>query len=361
MGLEPRHGVGGDGGGGAVAGGVQGVAQGADDQAAHQGRVAEPDLGLGGVDVDVHVQRVDVQEQDGGRVPVPRQKVGIGAAQGPLQQPVLHRAAVDEQILMRRIAARIGGQAGVARQAHPVPRLIDQQGVGLEVATQQGRQPFQPALVAGVFGGQAKRDLAVQRQGEGDGLVRHGLAFDLLRNGHGLGPFGLHELEPGGGGVEEVAHLDPRAVRAGEGGGGQGTGRAALDLDDPGFGLVTRPGGDRQAGDRADGGQGLAPEAQGVDAQQVHVAGVVGFQLGCGVALDGQGQFVFRDALAVVGDQDARQAPAVGLDLDIAPARVQGVLDQFLDGAGRPLDHLAGGDAVDGFGGEAADGHVHPR
>ena len=294
-------------------------------------------------------------------MPVARQEVGVGAAQGPLQQPVLHRAAVDEQILMRRIAARIGGQARIARQTHAVPLLIDQERVGLEVAAQEGGQAAQPAFVARMFGGQAQGDLAVQRQGEGDGLVRHGLALDLFRDGHGLGPLGLHELEPGGGGVEEVAHLDPRAVRTGEGGGDQGAGLAALDRDGPGVGLVTRSGGDRQAGDRAYGGQGLAPEAQGVDAQQVHVAGVVRLQLGRGVAFDGQRQFVLRNALAVVGDQDARQAAAVGLDLDVATAGVQGVLDQFLDGAGRPLDHLAGGDAVDGFGGKAADGHEQAK
>ena len=33
------------------------------------------------------------------------------------------------------------------------------------------------------------------------------------------------------------------------------------------------------------------------------------------------------------------------------------VLDQFLDDARRPFDHLAGGDAVDDLFGELADGH----
>jgi DNA mismatch repair protein MutL len=39
-------------------------------------------------------------------------------------------------------------------------------------------------------------------------------------------------------------------------------------------------------------------------------------------------------------------------------ARVDGVVDQLLDGAGRALDHLAGGDAVDGLGRQAADRHL---
>ncbi len=38
-------------------------------------------------------------------------------------------------------------------------------------------------------------------------------------------------------------------------------------------------------------------------------------------------------------------------------AGVERVLDQLLDHAARPLDHLAGGDAVDGLGAELADGH----
>jgi hypothetical protein len=68
---------------------------------------------------------------------------------------------------------------------------------------------------------------------------------------------------------------------------------------------------------------------------------------------------------AVVGHQDAGQAAAVGLDLDPGRAGVDGVVDQLLDGAGRPFDHLAGGDAVDGLGRQAADRHrgtfVGPR
>ena len=53
----------------------------------------------------------------------------------------------------------------------------------------------------------------------------------------------------------------------------------------------------------------------------------------------------------------ARTACAMRLDLDPRGPGVQGVLDQLLDGAGRALDHLAGGDAVDGLGGQAADRH----
>ena len=52
-----------------------------------------------------------------------------------------------------------------------------------------------------------------------------------------------------------------------------------------------------------------------------------------------------------------RDATRGGHDLDPAGARVDGVLDQLLDDARRPLDHLAGGDAVDHVLAEAADRH----
>jgi hypothetical protein len=290
-------------------------------------------------------------------MPVAGQEVGIGRAQGALQQAVAHRAAVDEQVLVGGVAAVVGGQADEARQAHAIAGLVDLQGVVVEVAAQHGRQAGEAPLRAGVLGRQADDAAAVDVQGEADALVGHGLALDLLGDRQGLGALGLHELQARGGGVEQVAHLDPRPVVAGEGGGGYVADGAALDQDRPGVAGALGARGDRQAGHRADRGQGLAPEAHGVDAQQVPQAVLVGGQLGGGVALDGHRQLVGGQAAAVVGHQDAGQAAAVGLDLDPRGAGVDGVVDQLLDGAGRPLDHLAGGDAVDGLGRKAADRH----
>ena len=77
------------------------------------------------------------------------------------------------------------------------------------------------------------------------------------------------------------------------------------------------------------------------------------------MALDRQREVVARHAGAVVGDPDQAAAAAVGDDLDPGRAGVERVLDQLLDHARRPLDHLAGGDAVDGGFAELADGHGH--
>ena len=48
-----------------------------------------------------------------------------------------------------------------------------------------------------------------------------------------------------------------------------------------------------------------------------------------------------RHAAAVVGDRDQGRAAAENLDAHRARARVERVLDQLLDGGGRPLDDFA--------------------
>ena len=64
-----------------------------------------------------------------------------------------------------------------------------------------------------------------------------------------------------------------------------------------------------------------------------------------------------RHAGTVVADAD--EAPPARLDHHFDGVRpgIQRVLDQLLDGRGRPLNHLAGGDAVDENGIEPANGH----
>ena len=52
-----------------------------------------------------------------------------------------------------------------------------------------------------------------------------------------------------------------------------------------------------------------------------------------------------------------RPPPSVTTSM-LRRAGVERVLDQFLDDARRPLDHLAGGDAVDDAFGQLADGHL---
>ncbi len=169
------------------------------------------------------------------------QIVRIGRAQGALEKPVAHGPAVDEQILMRRIAPVVGRQAREPGQPHAVAQLVDLQRILVELPAQDGRQPRQPPLRPMGLSGQAQHPAAVQVQGEGHRLMGHGLALDLLGDGHGFGPLGLHELQPRRGGVEEVAHLDPRPMGAGKGGGRRLAHGPALDQQRKGVGRAARP------------------------------------------------------------------------------------------------------------------------
>jgi len=75
------------------------------------------------------------------------------------------------------------------------------------------------------------------------------------------------------------------------------------------------------------------------------------------MALDGERQLLGRDAAAVVRDLDQPEAALADGHADAGRARVERVLEQFLDHRDRPLDRLAGGDLSDGVGVEQVDGH----
>ena len=104
--------------------------------------------------------------------------------------------------------------------------------------------------------------------------------------------------------------------------------------------------------DGADGRQCLAAEAERRDVEEV-----VAVELRRGVALDAKREVGRVHAVAVIGDADERKSAIDRDDLDLARAGVDGVLDQLLDHARRPLHHLAGGDAVHGLRAQLADRH----
>ena len=65
------------------------------------------------------------------------------------------------------------------------------------------------------------------------------------------------------------------------------------------------------------------------------------------MALEREAHLVRRHPAAVVGDLDQLEPAGVKPDGDLVRAGVERILDQFLERARRPLDHLAGGDAID--------------
>ncbi len=222
--------------------------------------------------------------------------------------------------------------------------------IGAEFVAQDVGQPGKLSGRAGQRGGPG--DGRALFAGEREGHVRpaHGEPAHDLADVLAFGAVALEEFQPRRRGVEQVAHLDPRAFA--ERGGLHGGFVAAVDGDHPGMRLAPVTRRDRKPRHRADRRQRLAAETERLDVEQV----VVG-ELRGGVALDRQRKVVARHAGAVVGDADQAAAAAVGDDLDLGRAGVERVLDQFLDHARGPLDHLAGGDAVDGGFAELADGH----
>ena len=290
-------------------------------------------------------------------MPIAGEKIGVGRPQGAVQQPIAHRPAVHEQILMGGVPTIVGGEAGIARQPDAFPLVIDRQGVGCELPAQNGGQARKPTLRSWRLGDEPKNAASVEIEREAHRLAGHGGAFDLLRDRHGLGARRLHELQSGRRGVKEIAHLDAGAVRSGEGGRRDRAHGAALNGDGMALVQALAARGDVQARDCADRGQGLPAKTERGDAQKVEDAVRAGTELRGRMALYGQRQLIGRQTRPVISHQDARQASAVRLDLQLGGPGVEGVLHQLLHRAGRTLHHLAGGDAVHEIQGQAVNGH----
>jgi hypothetical protein len=317
----------------------QRLADRADDQAAHQPRITEAHVGLGGMDVDVDQPRIERQEQRRDRVAVARQDVGIGGADRRGDLAVAHGPAVDIGELHQRVGAGEGGDRHLAAEVHALAQGVERQRVLRELLAQNLRQTAQPAVLVVGLGGQVEPRAVRAREREADGGKGDRDALDDVGDGGGFRALALHELQPDGRGVEEVAHLDLRAAIGG--GRPQRRDPAALHRDLHRLVGLRRARTEGEPRDGADRGQGLATEAERAD-----VVDVVR-QLGGAVARDRERQFARRDAGAVVDDADQVQPAARGRDLDAGGAGVERVLDEFLHDARRPFDDLARGDLVD--------------
>jgi hypothetical protein len=109
---------------------------------------------------------------------------------------------------------------------------------------------------------------------------------------------------------------------------------------------------DVEPGHRADGGQGLAAEAERRDGAEIARSELRG-----GVPLDGEVEVLPIHPDAVVDDADQAASARLHRDGDRAGSGIERILDQFLDDRSGTLDHLARGDAVDEHGIETAHGH----
>ena len=75
------------------------------------------------------------------------------------------------------------------------------------------------------------------------------------------------------------------------------------------------------------------------------------------MSLDGQGQLVRGNALAIIRDANEITPTSGDLDVDPPGTRIEGVLKNFLDDTRRSLDDFAGGDLIHDCGCKASNGH----
>ena len=322
----------------------------ADDEAAHEARIAKAHLGLGRVHVDVDLARFAFDEEGDDRVPVGGQEIEVGPAQRAGERLVAHGAAVDEDELLARVRTAIGRQADPAQELDAVAARIEFERICGEVVAQRLAQPLGAARFARAASRPVKARADVAREREARLGRGHRQPLDDVGYGYRLGPVGFQELEPRRRRGEEIARLDPRARRC-----GAGLDRAldpVLDDDLQGRRRAAHAGADLEPRHGGDRGQRLAAEAEGRDGHEIAVG-----DFRRRVPLDAEGEIGFVHAAPVVGDAD-EPAPA-RLDRDLDPFRpgVERVLDQFLHRRGRPLDHFARGDAVDEQGIETANRH----
>ena len=274
---------------------------------------------------------------------IARQHIGIGAAHGAHQQAVLHRAAIDEEVLVIGHAPVESRQAGNACQPRRPARHIDGNAIFGQFARNDagdaGRQ-FLPRL-------DGKGAAAVMVQREAHLRPGHGQAADNIQAGGIFGPRRTQELAPRRYLAEQVLHPDAGAGRKRSG--ALFRHYAMVHHAAPAFAGRARAAFDGQPCDRGDGRQRLAPEAQ-----SHHAFDMIVGQLGRGVPFQRQCHVGRRHAAAVVRNLDQGKATFGQPDSDVGGSGIQRVLDQFLQRGGGPFHHLAGGDAVDEIVGKAA-------
>jgi hypothetical protein len=120
---------------------------------------------------------------------------------------------------------------------------------------------------------------------------------------------------------------------------------ASFDPDFHSRALSVPPADHLHPGNGADGREGLSPEAEGAEGEEI----LRGLDLAGGIALHRQEGFFRGHSLPVIGHPD--QLPPSGLDFhfDRTASCVQGVLQQLFHHRGRSFHDFAGGDLGDEF------------
>ena len=317
-----------------AAGGGKGIAHRTVDRVEDIALPGKTDLGLGGVDVDVHQLGGQCEHEDTAGELALHESSLVGVFHGGHHGTVFDVAAVDIEILRPA-----GGTAGPGRRdqaGHPIdPQLsLHRQQVPGKVPAHRGVHRADQLAVAGGD----ELQLALPLEPEGDLRVGEGGMQHHVGHKGALAGILFEELHPGGSVVEQVPHRDGGAHRA-------GAGLHALLLPacnavEAGVLVGLGAGEDLHPGHAGDGGQRLPPEAQGVDAVQI----LRRLDLAGGMADESLVDVLGLDAGAVVHDLQQLNAAAADGQRDLGRACVDGVFQQFFRHRGGAFHHLARGD-----------------
>ena len=272
-----------------------------------------------------------------------RHGIAVGDAHDARQRSVLHRSSVDEEELLGRAIAVMGGKGTEGLQTHALLLRDDGEGVFQEEVAHHLRDAF--------FGGVEREGLVACGQEEFSFLVVEAFelhigigkrdAFYLCEYESVFVRVAAEESQSCGGCEEEVLHLDVGAL-----GVDAGFGIGDLSCFDEDFGGVScfRAAFDERSADRRDCSQGFAAKAEGVDVQKI----VFGQLRGC-VSFDGESQAFFIHAATVVLNAQQRLAAVSDGDAHAGGLSVERVFDKLLDGGGGSFQHLTSSDAIDDF------------
>ena len=299
--------------------------------------VLESDFQFCRMNVDVDQIRGHLQTDKSDRGTAGQQQAAIGFAQRMLQRPVADVPAVQEQVLHAVVGPavvrirHVSGQADLAVVAgHRNQGLAD-------LAAEERQDAFPPA----VHRRQIVDRTVVVLQREMDLRMDQGNADKRFRDVSHFGLGGAEELAPHRRIEKQLPDFDDRPHGTSAGHDRPGLAAADLQLGSGLFG--TRAAADQELADFGNRRQRLAAKAKRPNVEQVVGAG----DLAGRMAGHGQHQLVGLDPAAIVGHAHQFRAAFFHRHVDPPGSRVDRVLHQLLDDAGRTFNDLAGGDLVD--------------
>ena len=313
---------------------VERAAQPADDHPAHKLRIAEPHFSFRRMDVHIDLARRQIEEERDDRMAIARQQIGIGAAQCPDEQPVLHRTAVDKQILMVGDAAVVGGQADHAAEPDLAALDIDPDAVCRQVALGQCRDTAETILAAL----HVEHAAPVMLDRKAHVCTRHRQTLHDIETGGIFAACAAQKLAPGRHAREQILDHHPRALC--ERRRSFGDEAAIIDHTAPpvragNAAFECQP---RNAGDRR---QGFAAKAH-----RRHILDRIGRQFRGRMALERERHVGRGHPAPIVIDFQPQDSALGDSHRNASRPRIEGVFDQFLERCGGSFDHFTGCDPI---------------